>query len=165
MDALTDLACSGRPTTIAGKTFHLMPLLVRHYAEAAEIIRSKKPKPLDAVASLMPTIQSLAPEDRQYAIKQLLAMAYDDERNGSMIALVEVQSWHRTHEGLVHRLFCQIRQKHPDVTQEYVEQLLQVDQDQQDKKADAMAKLGRLDQLQNELAELSQDLDGMPRGN
>lgn len=142
MDGLHEMVGAGVPIEIGGKTYQLSTLKAKHWGEAAKVLISKRKSPM-AIAK--EHVQGLPAE----AQRALIELAYRDERDGELVPNYEIAKWFRTDEGFVWKFWAQIRQEHPEITQDQAEALLvQLD-------AETNAKL----------AQASKDNEALPQGN
>lgn len=116
MDGLHEQTGSGSPVTIGGKTYTLMPLRADDWGEAARVLASKRKS---AIESVKEHLDGLA-EPLQ---KHLLGLAFQEERQGELIAMYEVERWFETPPGAVYRFWLLIRRAHPHITLEAAEAL------------------------------------------
>ena len=103
--------------TIGGREFLLTPLRFRDHAEAARRLRQDWPSPRD-VLQRMGT--GLSPEMQ----KQLLEVAYREQRRGETVQLSDVLAWYRTPEGSLFHKWLLLRTAHPELTLSDVDDLL-----------------------------------------
>jgi hypothetical protein len=103
--------------TIGQREYLLTPLRFRDHAEAARRMRHSWPDPRAVVQSLG---RGLPPEEQ----RQLLEIAFREERRGNQVELAEVLRWYRTPEGLVFHKWLMLRTHQPELGLAEVDELL-----------------------------------------
>lgn len=98
----------------------MMPLRRKEWAEMEQLLASRRKRPLELVQPLLATLTV----DQQ---KHLLALAYRDERDGQRVAEWEVKAWMETIEGDLYSTWLMLRQKHPALTLDQLENLVLVE--------------------------------------
>jgi hypothetical protein len=115
-------AVCGADATIvlAGATYRLADIRIRHYGEIEKRILASRPNPLEAVK---PQLAGL-PEHLQ---KHLLSQAYDDLMRGPQASQDEMSQWLSTPEGTCFLLWLLLREHQPDISLEWCESVLDDD--------------------------------------
>lgn len=142
MDGLHEMAGSGVPIEIGGKTYLLSTLKAKHWGEAARVLISKRKSPMQIAKE---NLQGL-PEAAQ---QRLIELAYRDERDGELVPNYKIEQWFESVEGAVWNFWKQISQAHPEITIDQAESLL--------------TQLNT--QERNKLAASLKDNEALPQGN
>lgn len=124
---------------IGGEEYCLTPLKVRDYLELERRLVAQRQDPL---AAILPKLAELSDS----AQRHLLGLAYEDLRRGNRLSVRELNEWLESAEGRVHQFWFSLRYRHPQISLDRAEELLETllrEQEERDPEESPLGKFAR----------------------